>query len=69
MVDTRFMPLPSVIVTNTPSVLPLMSHVNECVKGNCRTAKLPTVTLPNWRVSDEESKIVGGDVRPNGFVG
>ena len=69
MVDTRFMPLPSLIVTDTSIMLPLMSHVNGCVKGNSRTSKLPTVTLPNWRVSDKESKIVGGDVRPNGFVG
>jgi hypothetical protein len=67
--DTRFMPVPSVILTDTPSMPPLMSHVNGCVKENCRTSKLATVTLPNWRVSDEESKMVGGTVRPNGFVG
>jgi len=63
------MPVPSLMVTDTMSDVPLMSHVNGCVKGNWRTPKLATVRLPNWRVSDEESKIVGGEVRPNGFVG
>lgn len=68
-VDTRFMPAPSVVVTDTSSMLPVMSHEKSRVKGNCPTAKLAIVTLPNRRVSDAESKMVGGDVRPNGFVG
>src|SRR5262245_15429520 len=63
------MPVPSVIVTETSSMLPLISHVRSCVNGNCRTTKLGIVALPNRRVSDDESKIVGGEVRPNGLVG
>src|SRR5262245_52561989 len=62
-------PLPSVVVVDTCRMtLPVKPHPNVCTNGNVPTAKLPTVVLPNTRVSDASSKIVGGDWTRNGSV-
>jgi hypothetical protein len=65
IVCRRETPPLSVVLTEVCRTLPL-KHPSGNVKGNCRTAKLSIVMLPNWRVSDAESKRVGGAVERNG---
>jgi len=54
-----------VVLTEVCRTLPLR-HPSGNVNRNCRIAKLSIETLPNWRVSDAESKMVGGAVERNG---